>query len=128
MEYWDSAEAEKNVYANLVDVQNALRSQLTVAMRSGRLDENKTKFCYIPIVMGADFADLYPPRSKYDRKEEKVFHSPVLNYELFRKGTVAEMKSEYLGGILLAEPVLRAAGLDPEQMLDFISAIEQLKI
>lgn len=126
MKYWDSAEVDKTVHSKLEITRKALSPHIVAALHKGALSDVDIEFCYIPIIMGPDFADLYPARSNFDRKQKKLFHSPQLRYEIFNLGTDAERRGEYLNGMLLACPMLEKIGLTAKQLSDFLTAVKEI--
>ena len=80
----------------------------------------------MPIVMGTDFVELYPERSSFSKKENKLFHSPQLSFKIFDTGTAPEKERAYIEGILSVEPLLHSMGLDQKQITEFESKLSGL--
>mgnify|MGYP000047100540 CR=1 FL=1 len=128
MEYWYSAEVEQAVLSALNETEMVLTSVLISEFKSGILGDISMELSYIPIVMGPDFVEFYPARSSYSRTDNKVFHSPQLDFEIFRYGTSGERERAYIEGLLLAKPLLRQAGLDEIQTAEFESKLHRLLV
>lgn len=126
MEYWYSAEVEQTVLSALIETEMVLTSRLVFEFKRGSLGDNSMELSYIPIVMGPDFVEFYPARSSYSRRDNKVFHSPQLDFEVFRHGTPGERARAYIEGLVLAKPLLRQAGLDEMQTAEFESKLHRL--
>lgn len=128
MRLWCSAEVDRVVLAALTKTEDDLKSRLNSALNCVVLADVDLELCYVPIVMGIDFAEFYPPRSSYSKSESKVFHSPQLSFGSFRNGTPAERERGYIEGLLLAKPLLCSAGLDEKQTQAFEANLRRLLI
>lgn len=126
MKYWESAEVEKSAQAQLVKTAKSLELEIASALGGGKLADVDVEFCYIPIVMGPDFLDMYPSRSTFSLSENKIFHSPQLNFDTFINGTEVQKKDAYIKGIMSAKLSLKSAKLDDTQILDFHSRLKGL--
>ena len=126
MHIWFSAEVEQGCQSSLKATEAHVEAELRNEMESGKLAAIDLEVCYIPIVMGVDFADLYPARSSYSKTDNRVYHSPHLNCDLFRSGTREERERAYLNGLLLAKPWLEKAGLTDAQLDEFEVKVKRL--
>ncbi|WP_424831390.1 hypothetical protein [Ruegeria sp.] len=126
MKYWESAEVEKSLDSSLRSSRLLLSPKIGEILTRGTLANLDWEFCYIPIVMGPDFIDLFPARTRLDRKEKKFFHSPQLSAGTFKTGNEKQKAAEYLRGILLATERLKSTILDDCQLAEFQSGIEAL--
>ena len=104
-----------------------MEEEIAKILGTGELGGIGIEYCYIPIVMGPEFADLYPPRSHFNKQEGKIFHSPVLNFEIFVNGTDREMKLEYIRGMQVDDRLLKKSGLSSDQATEFNNSVEKMK-
>jgi len=126
MRYWESAEVEKSVQSSLYATRSLIHDDIVRVINKGGLANSDWELCYIPIVMGPEFIDLFPPRTNLDRRKRKLYHSPQLRFEIFQNGTENQKAAEYLNGIILITRELFSIGLDDEQIAEFRSGIESL--
>ena len=63
--------------------------------------------------------DRYPSRSRAHLKDKIYDCAPILNYEVFVKGSPKDQLKEYVRGIRLAAPHLARFGATPQQVMMF---------
>lgn len=126
MKFWDGAEVEKSVYPNYRRTLELVGGEIEEALQYRSLRDVDWEFCYIPIIMGPNFAEFYPARTKADKNEKKFYHSPKLDFAIFQVGTDAQCKAEYVRGIGSALESLESIGLVEDQLYDFGRAVSNL--
>ena len=119
MRFWASSESHAPASAGLEATRKKLEPFLDTAFATSDLGALQLKLCYVPIVMPESMHDRYPSRSKAHLKDKIYDCAPILNYEVFVKGSPKDQLKEYVRGIRLAAPHLARFGATPQQVMMF---------
>lgn len=123
MIFWESCEAERMAYGNLVAVAKAATPYLNEEFENSLLRDLNIKLRYIPIVMPEQNRTSYPERSKARIKQAIYDCAPQLDYPTFVNGPLDAQCIEYIRGIALSSPHLKKFGATLEQIADFDAVI-----
>lgn len=109
----------------LNEVAFPVMDYLQHAFLTRSLKNSDIKLWYVPIVMGKEWIDLYPARSRVSRKEKRFSCCPQLSYEIFVSGTYNECLAEYLRGLEEVPSGIRKLGATDEQIEDFKAIMDE---
>ena len=123
MIFWESCEAERMAYGNLVIVAKAAKPHLNKEFNGSSLKDLHIKLSYIPIVMPEQSRKNYPERSRAKIKQSIYLCAPQLDYATFVDGSLDTQCIEYMRGIALTTPHLKKFGATLEQITDFDAII-----
>jgi hypothetical protein len=102
MIFWESCEAHKDVFDNVVRVGKMVEIHLNKEFSNSILIGFPLKIRYIPIIMPPKNIDNYPSRSKYRVKQNIYDCAPQLDYRIFLDKSLKCQIFEYLNGLLLS--------------------------
>ena len=126
MRFWSGAEVEKSIYTRFDETRKAVDKLIKSEIDNGSLKSLDMEYCYIPIVMTDDLIDLYPPRSRIDKLERRIYNSPQLDFQIFINGTKSERVEEYIRGIRSSKKLLISAGLNRDQIKEFEYSLDKI--
>jgi hypothetical protein len=119
LKFWASAEVYQAAYEGLDRARRNVSPYLNTAFAMSSLATLDCELRYVPIVMPEDRHARYPARSKLRKKQRIYDCAPILDYDVFIRGTFEDQLREYLRGISLSGPHLAALGASPQQIEAF---------
>jgi hypothetical protein len=119
MEFWASAEVHQPAHAALSKARRNVEPLLNNSFAASSLATLQCELRYVPIVMPVKMHPRYPDRSELRKAESVCLCAPILDYDVFVKGTLEDQLREYLRGIALSAPHLADLGASPQQIEEF---------
>jgi len=99
---------------------------ISARINEGELGNVDLLVRYVPIIMKANTAEWYPPRSKVSHKHRTLDCAPQLNHAQFSGASVPAAAREYVGGIIDCLPLLaklRFSADEISQIKEFFVAV-----
>lgn len=127
MEFFSSAETDSLAGDMFDQVSSSADPLLTELLNSPEFSEFQAEICYIPIIMPAEMATRYPPRSGVEIKSRIIDVAPQLNYEAFIRGPLERRMELYLDGFYECKAGLKLLGMNDRTLDEFTTLFENAK-